>query len=1091
MFVDGTALNLGANTRMVMSEFVFNPNSTNNSNLLSLVTGSFAFVSGEVAKTGGLNFETPVATMGIRGTTGGAACASSCEFTATPDAKDGHASTYTLQYNGSIIGTVTVNNNTIVGPSGPGQPPVVSFAPAGNNADLSALGQQLVSTYSQMFVPTPPLPIPQSNSPNGSTTPQNLLLQNDHPQPPLVVVPPLTETVAVIPPTPATPPATLTVVFTQPPPNNLPPKFDNPIANKISVSDPVHTFTFTVPANTFSDPDTPQDALIVTATLADGSPLPNWLSFDPATRTFSGTPPDGAAGVIPLQLVVSDGVSTVVDKFTITIFSAITQTAGATGPLNVDLLAAAHDRGGGGTLSAVNADSSIVTAGGRTLVLGTDYTVSAAGAFELTAEGLAHFKNLSASQHDSFTFHYTISDGTVALGNTLTVTVDGTNDAPTFNAIALTVGEAGPLNVDLLAAAHAADPDTGDTLSAVNGDTTIVTAGHRTLHSGTDYTVTNGVFALTAEGLAQFKSLSASQHDSFTLNYQISDGTAALANTLAVTVEGANDAPTFSAITQAVAEDGPALSVDLLAAANATDPDTGDTLSATNADTTIVTAGHRTLHAGADYTVINGVFALTAAGFAQFNSLGAAEHDSFALNYQIADGTAAVGNTLTVTVDGTNDAPVIVGVTATGAVPSSALTGTAASDLTADHNLINGLGGPHGFGENTLAANDDGSTGAINIDSVFGSTGLNFFGHTFHSLFVNNNGNVTFAAPTSQFTPSQITAGLNNPIIAPFWADVDTRGGAATPTPGGNSTGSNLVYYDLDTVNHVLTVTWDDVGFFSAHTAPLNAFQLQLIGLGNGDFDIVFRYEDLNWTTGDVSGGAAARAGYSAGDGVTSHSFELPQSGNADQILALESTTGNTNIAGVDVFQVQSGNVTTAPVSNGAIQFADPDATDTHTAIQQAAGTGYLGTFSLDPVDEASRSVAWHFTLDSDEINFFFNPSATQPRQQFYNVTINDGHPGSSATEQVGLSVGSTSSDTFAFAPGAGQELVFNFATSGAADKIDLRNFTTVNAGNIVLQAINNSHDTLVDLGRGDSVTLIGVQAAQLADLSNHFMLHA
>jgi hypothetical protein len=30
------------------------------------------------------------------------------------------------------------------------------------------------------------------------------------------------------------------------------------------------------------------------------------------------------------------------------------------------------------------------------------------------------------------------------------------------------------------------------------------------------------------------------------------------------------------------------------------------------------------------------------------------------------------------------------------------------------------------------------------------------------------------------------------------------------------------------------------------------------------------------------------------------------------------------------------------------------------------------------------------------------------------------------------------------------------------------------------LQSINNNHDTLIDLGHGDSVTLIGVQAAQL-----------
>src|SRR4249920_2571215 len=94
--------------------------------------------------------------------------------------------------------------------------------------------------------------------------------------------------------------------------------------------------------------------------------------------------------------------------------------------------------------------------------------------------------------------------------------------------------------------------------------------------------------------------------------------------------------------------------------------------------------------------------------------------------------------------------------------------------------LINGLGGPEGFGENTLSRNDDGSSPAIDITSVFGN-GLNFFGHTYTALYLNNNGNITFSGPLSTFTPGPITAGLNNPIIAVFWADVDTRGGPGVP----------------------------------------------------------------------------------------------------------------------------------------------------------------------------------------------------------------------------------------------------------------------------------------------------------------------
>src|SRR5215831_529747 len=170
--------------------------------------------------------------------------------------------------------------------------------------------------------------------------------------------------------------------------------------------------------------------------------------------------------------------------------------------------------------------------------------------------------------------------------------------------------------------------------------------------------------------------------------------------------------------------------------------------------------------------------------------------------------------------------------------------------------LVNGLGGSAGFGEFTLPRNDDGSTSFINLTSVFGSQGINFFGHYYTGLYLNNNGSVTFNSATSAFTPSAITGATNNPIIAPFWADVDTRGGAASATPGGTSTGSNLLYYDLDTTNGVFTATWDDVGYYSGRTNKLNAFQLSLISVGQGDFDIVFRYEDINWTTGDASGGS-------------------------------------------------------------------------------------------------------------------------------------------------------------------------------------------------------------------------------------------
>src|SRR5262245_43824896 len=68
-FTDGTAFNLSSNARMELNEFVYDPNGTSNSTLFSLSKGTFTFIAGKVAKTGDMKIDTPVATMGIRGTT--------------------------------------------------------------------------------------------------------------------------------------------------------------------------------------------------------------------------------------------------------------------------------------------------------------------------------------------------------------------------------------------------------------------------------------------------------------------------------------------------------------------------------------------------------------------------------------------------------------------------------------------------------------------------------------------------------------------------------------------------------------------------------------------------------------------------------------------------------------------------------------------------------------------------------------------------------------------------------------------------------------------------------------------------------------
>jgi Ca2+-binding RTX toxin-like protein len=228
--------------------------------------------------------------------------------------------------------------------------------------------------------------------------------------------------------------------------------------------------------------------------------------------------------------------------------------------------------------------------------------------------------------------------------------------------------------------------------------------------------------------------------------------------------------------------------------------------------------------------------------------------------------------------------------------------------------ILSGLGGSKGFGEGVLDRNDDSYTQAIDITSVF-ENGLNFFGTNYEQMFVNNNGSVTFNYGLSAFTPQAITAATTAGLFA-FWADVDTRGGAVARSPGGNSKGSNLVYYDLAPAQNRITITWDDVGYYSNKTDKLNAFQIvirdlsDVAGYRDGDFTFEYRYETLNWTTGSASGGVngfggnIARAGFSSANNV--NYFEMPGSGLQQPALTWDTRDGNTGTPGLWRFTVRN-----------------------------------------------------------------------------------------------------------------------------------------------------------------------------------------
>ncbi|MGI9303851.1 MAG: putative Ig domain-containing protein, partial [Gammaproteobacteria bacterium] len=91
---------------------------------------------------------------------------------------------------------------------------------------------------------------------------------------------------------------TLTVANT-----NDAPVVNEPLGDETVTS--ARVFNFEVPENAFADEDL-GDQLSYSASLADGNPLPPWLSFDPLTRTFSGTPGFDDLGALAVRVTATD-----------------------------------------------------------------------------------------------------------------------------------------------------------------------------------------------------------------------------------------------------------------------------------------------------------------------------------------------------------------------------------------------------------------------------------------------------------------------------------------------------------------------------------------------------------------------------------------------------------------------------------------------------------------------------------------------------------------------------------------------------------------------------------------------------------------
>jgi len=277
-----------------------------------------------------------------------------------------------------------------------------------------------------------------------------------------------------------------------------------------------------------------------------------------------------------------------------------------------------------------------------------------------------------------------------------------------------------------------------------------------------------------------------------------------------------------------------------------------------------------------------------------------------------------------------------------------------------------------------MAPNDDYFSNLMGLPFSF-----DFYGTQYDSLYINNNGNISFVTPYSTFTSNQFPDATFN-MIAPFWADVDTRGTDGLGLDGGN------VWYKM--TPSALIVVWDSVGYFNLHTDLRSTFQLiitngadSLVPAGN---NVSFCYGDMQWTTGDASsgsngfGGAPATVGVNIGNGVdyfqvgqfdtTGTSFDGPYN-SIDGVDFLDYQEIYFNIAGLN------NNIPPILVSSVICDTIDVYTGDT---LQKSLGT-YEFTFSASTPEINQQLTSQLSCSDPAALSY----SMTQLGNEFYTYT--------------------------------------------------------------------------------------------------------
>ncbi|ASN87241.1 Cadherin-like domain-containing protein [Pectobacterium versatile] len=601
------------------------------------------------------------------------------------------------------------------------------------------------------------------------------------------------------------------------------------------------SLSFTVPAGTFTDPD--GDTLTLSATLADGTALPAWLSFNPATGTFSGTPANGDVGSLTIKVTATDG-----SNASVSTTFGLTVTNVNDAPV-VSGTIAAQSIAQGGSLSVTVPAGTFTDPDGDTLTLSATLADGTALPAWLSFNPATGTFSGTPANGDvgSLTIKVTATDGSNAsVSTTFGLTVTNVNDAPVVATPipAQSVAQDGSLSFTVPAGTFT-DPD-GDTLtlSATLADGTALPAW-------LSFNPATSTFSGTpANG----------DVGSLTIKVTATDGSnASVSTTFGLTVTNVNDAPVVSGTisAQSIAQGG-SLSV-TVPAGTFTDPD-GDTLtlSATLADGTA-------LPSWLSFNPATGTFSGTPAN---------GDVGSLTIKVTATDGSnASVSTTFGLTVTNVNDAPVVSGTIpaqniAQGGslnitVPAGTFTDPDGDTLTLSATLADGTALPSWLSFNPATGTfsgtpANGDVGSLTI-KVTATDGSNASISTTFGLTVTNvndapvvatpippqnvaqGGGFNFTVPDGTFSDPDgdtltLSATLANGSPLPSWLRFDPTIGTFSGTPGNADVGTLVIRVTATDGSNTSISTSFGLTVTNANDAPVVATPIppQSVAQGGG-----------------------------------------------------------------------------------------------------------------------------------------------------------------------------------------------------------------------------------------------------------------